>query len=582
MEQRRFLLAMILSGLVILVWQIFFVPDPPEPEEEEEVVVEAEEEVPSADDAAADDAAPTDATPQDDDEAAEETPDIDPEDAEELEIDEEALEEAPEIEPRVDHIRTGELDIELSNMGAVLKDVRVTYPDQYAGEGGQLMHAFEEDAPALPYGLSFAEGNVELDEDAPFEVVEEESQLADDGESFERLVYRHVDGAGNFEVDKIFSIDQERRYSLRLEIEVRNTQAEGVPIVAQPALSIIGRDDPDKETSFFDVRPDVLEGVCHTTDDNHRSVFDDIEEYERIGGHTVRWAGADTRYFMKAAVPIDGAEACSFDAVDGRDYLRTRIYESSVTLNPEDSWDSEYVLYMGPKDFEVLGDVGFALEESVDYGLFSFLARPLRWSLVRLYNVAGNWGLAIILLTLIIKLLTWRITGKAYTNAERMKQIQPEIKEIREKYEDDQQRMTEETMKVFKENNVSPLGCLPLLLQMPILYGLFVMIYNSVEIYQAQFLWYADLSAPDPWFILPVVMGVVMFAQQKITMSTAAATNPQMQIVMKIMPVAFTAFMLFLPAGLVLYYLLNLLMGLSQQFLIKRKFRLAEEAGEEI
>ncbi len=580
MEQRRFLLAMILSGLVILVWQVFFVPEPDrvEAEDGEEVVAEEElEEAPDAD--APDSDAPEVAEEQAEDASVDE---VDPEDAETIEAQAPTDEDVPEIEERIDAISTGELDIKLSNRGARLADVNVTSPRQYAGEGGQLMRAFEDDAPALPYGLSFEEGNVELAEDAAFEVVEEESERSADGETYERIVYRHQDPAGAFSVDKTFSVDEERRYSLRLEVEVRNTLEDGVPIVTQPAMNIIGRDDPDKETAFFDFRPDVLEGVCHTTDDNHREVFENIEAYERFGGHTVRWAGTDTRYFMKAAVPIDGAEACSFDAVDDRDYLRTRIYHSSVTIGADDTWDSEYVLYMGPKDFDVLRDVGFALEESVDYGLFSFLARPLRWSLVRLNNYTNNWGLAIILLTLIIKLLTWKITGKAYTNAERMKQIQPEIKKIREKYEDDQQKMTEETMKVFKENNVSPLGCLPLLLQMPILYGLFVMIYNSVELYQAEFLWYADLSAPDPWFILPVVMGVVMFFQQRITMSTAASTNPQMKVVMKVMPVAFTAFMLFLPAGLVLYYLLNLMMGLSQQFLIKRKFRLAEEAGEEI
>src|SRR5690606_25391198 len=148
-------------------------------------------------------------------------------------------------------------------------------------------------------------------------------------------------------------------------------------------------------------------------------------------------------------------------------------------------------LYMGPKDFDSLDAVGQRLEESIDYGLLTILARPLRWMLALFHGWVGNWGIAIILLTLLIKLLTWPITDKAYVNAERMKLIQPRLQEIKKQYENDQQRMTEETMKVFRENKVSPLGCLPMLIQMPILYALFVMIYNSVELYQAEFaLWY--------------------------------------------------------------------------------------------
>jgi YidC/Oxa1 family membrane protein insertase len=150
-----------------------------------------------------------------------------------------------------------------------------------------------------------------------------------------------------------------------------------------------------------------------------------------------------------------------------------------------------------------------------------------------------------------------------------MKEIQPELEEIRDKYDDDQQRMTEETMKLFRENDVSPMGgCLPMLLQMPILYGLYVMVYSSVELYEADFiLWYTNLAAPDPFFVLPIIMGVVMFVQQG--MMTSAGGNMQTKIMTKVMPFMFTGFMLFLPSGLVLYYSVNLIIGLGQQFYIR-------------
>jgi YidC/Oxa1 family membrane protein insertase len=281
-----------------------------------------------------------------------------------------------------------------------------------------------------------------------------------------------------------------------------------------------------------------------------------------------------------ATIPDNGAEACVFEQASA-DYLRTRMIFERFSVEPKGTWSTSHSIYMGPKDFGVLRDTGSRLEEAVDYGFFTVLARPLRAALAFFYGFVGNWGLAIIVLTLVIKLFTWPLTQKAYVNAERMKKLQPRIKELREKYENDQQRMSEETMKLMREEKVNPLGCLPLLIQMPILYGLFIMIYNSVELYHAEFLWYADLSAPDPIFLLPLLMGAVMFVQQRLTMQASAATmNPQMVTVMKIMPVMFTAFMIFLPAGLVLYYLLNLVLGVLQQFLIRRKFQKAEEAGE--
>lgn len=578
MEQRRFLLAMILSGLVIFLWQVFLV-EPTEPTDEEtEIAVEEEADAEEADPEEADpdpDAADPD---QESDEIAED--DVDPQELEDA-SEQVSDDERPEIALRDDlKMKPKGIDVVLSNRGAVVQDVQVTSPDQFAGQGGQIMRAFEPDAPGRPYSTVFMDGMIDISPDELYEVVEEESELAADGETYERLVFRYDDPRDRYVVDKIYSVDESRPYVVHLNIEVQNG-LEDVPLNDTMAVDIYGRDDPDEESSFLDFRPDVLEAVCHTADGIERTVFENLEEREQYSQYNVMWAGADTRYFMMASVPIDGAESCTFNSA-GEDYLRTRIFHERFAIQPEESWSTRHMLFMGPKDFDVLRDTGHELEESVDYGLLTILARPLRYLLVKFHGFTGNWGLAIILLTLLIKGLTWRITGKAYNNAERMKQIQPVIKEIREKYENDQQRMTEETMKAFKEHNVSPLGCLPLLLQMPILYGLFVMIYNSVELYHADFLWYADLSAPDPWFMLPLLMGAVMFVQQRLTMSTAATTNPQMQMVMKVMPVAFTGFMLFLPAGLVLYYLLNLVMGLGQQFLIKRRFRLAEEAGEEV
>ena len=271
---------------------------------------------------------------------------------------------------------------------------------------------------------------------------------------------------------------------------------------------------------------------------------------------------------MTAAVPENGGQSCSLEKV-GEGYLRTRLSHDTFSVRPGETHTTQHKLFVGPKDVDILHEVGHHLSDSVNYGLFAFIARPLRWSLNFLQGYVVNWGLAIILLTIVIKLLTWPINMKAYRNMEDMKKIQPKLEKVREKYEDDRQRMTEETMKLFRENDVSPMGgCLPMLLQMPILYGLYVMIYNSVELYEASFmLWYTNLAAPDPYYVLPILMGVVMFVQQG--MMGGAGANKQAQIMTKVMPVMFTAFMLFLPSGLVLYYSVNLMIGLGQQFYIR-------------
>lgn len=554
MEQRRFILAVILSALVMMAWQVFFGPQPPVIVEEPAQEV-TEEEIASAGEGAA---------PGEGESAG-------AADAEGAGLEQAEAPPVVEVDPRRDRIVTPELELELDNRGAVVRDIKITEPEQYSGEGGELLRAFEEDAPAYPFELVFLDQVVEVAPDALYEVVEEESIPGAETGAFNKLTYRYTDPGGRFVIDKVYTVDTERPYVVHLGVTVKNLMAD-MRLVDTPALDIIDRDDPEQKSSFLDFRPDVLGAICQTEDGTERRFLEKIEGTIRHSQFGVLWSGADTRYFLMAAIAENGADACVFERADG-DYLRSRLVYEGFSIAPGSSWTAGHLLYMGPKDFDVLRDTGHRLEEAIDYGFFTILARPLRRILVWFYGITNNWGLAIILLTLLIKGVTWRITGKAYENAERMKLIQPKIKEIREKYEKDQQRMTEETMKVFKENKVSPLGCLPLLIQMPILYGLFVMIYNSIELYQAEFLWYADLSAPDPWFILPLVMGTVMFFQQRLTMTADTAANPQMAMMMKIMPVMFTAFMLFLPAGLVLYYLLNLIIGLGQQFLVKRKYK---------
>jgi YidC/Oxa1 family membrane protein insertase len=564
MEQKRFILAMVLSAIVVILWQVFLAPpvEPP-PGEEPAAVEETTDEAPG-DEQIAD----ADADPQTDTDDADQAAQADRPD----EADQAAQEPAaarPDVDVRRDVLKNDRFTIEVTNDQGRITSILLTEPEQYQ-ERGDLI-GFPDDAPHYPFRTGFLDKNVDFPDDAVFEMVEEESKKRSDG-TYTKIVYRYDDPQGRFAVDKTFEIDESLPYVVDMDLTLHN-KLDGVSLVDTLAVDMFSWKDPDQESSFLDFRPNEIEGVCLTTADLERENFGSVADSPfSFDEGDVLWGAVDTRYFMTAAIPEEAAERCEMDIVDDN-YIRTRLVHDDFSIEAGNAKTFSHQLFLGPKNVDVLNEVGHRLEESVDYGMFAFIARPLRWALANIFNLVGNWGLAIILLTFLIRGALWPVNMKAYSSMERMKKVQPKLKELKEKYEDDRQRMTEETMKVFREENVSPAGgCLPMLMQMPILYGLYIMIYYSVDLYHADFaLWYTNLAEPDPYYVLPAMMGVVMFAQQR--MSTMDTTNKQAAMMMKIMPVMFTAFMIFLPSGLVLYYALSLLIGVLQQFYVRKKFR---------
>ena len=232
-----------------------------------------------------------------------------------------------------------------------------------------------------------------------------------------------------------------------------------------------------------------------------------------------------------------------------------------------DSKKYSYTLYVGPKDINDLKAAGAKLDEAIDYGWFTVIAVPILYLLRFFHGLIGNYGLAIILLTIFVKLLLHPINVKSLKSMKGMQQLQPRLKELQLKYKDDKQKLNQETMMLFKAHKVNPMGgCLPMLAQFPIYIALYKVLWNSIELYHAPFFWfYKDLSAPDPYFITPILLGLFMVAQQKLTPSASA--DPAQQRMMMIMPVMFTAFMLFLPVGLVVYILVNTVMSVTQQYM---------------
>ena len=288
-----------------------------------------------------------------------------------------------------------------------------------------------------------------------------------------------------------------------------------------------------------------------------------------------QWVGIEDRYFLWSII----AEALSTEnrAVYGTqgDLVFSEFYYPKEVVAPSSKLEKEFRIYAGPKEVDRLKALQVRLEAAVNYGWFSFVAHPILFLLKFFHRWVGNWGLAIILLTVFIKLLLHPINKKSLESMKAMQKVQPKLVEIREKYKDDRERMNVEMMNLFRTHKINPAGgCLPMLLQMPIYIALYQVLYNAIELYHAPFFWfYKDLSAPDPYFILPILLGVFMVVQQKMTPSTQ---DPAQANMMLIMPVVFSAFMLFLPVGLVLYIFVNTIMTVVQQYMHQHEMSLAD------
>ncbi len=292
-------------------------------------------------------------------------------------------------------------------------------------------------------------------------------------------------------------------------------------------------------------------------------------EEERFDG-PVSWFGVGDRYFMSALALKDPLTASVvFDLLpDGRGgafLVDGQGLEAGATRS------YRFVAWMGPKDLDLLQRVGYQLDEAVEFGFFGFFSRMLLFLLKVAQKGVVNWGLAILALTLLVKAVFYPLTQKAFVSSKRMQAIQPLMKEIQEKYKDNKELASVETMKLFKDQGVNPMGgCLPSLVQMPVWFALYGVMLNSVELYNSKFLYLNDLTAADPYGLLPVIYAVLIFLQQQ--MMPMTGLDPAQQKMMKMLPIVFAAFMFTFPSGLVLYFCANILLTILQQWLINRTF----------
>jgi YidC/Oxa1 family membrane protein insertase len=279
------------------------------------------------------------------------------------------------------------------------------------------------------------------------------------------------------------------------------------------------------------------------------------------------WVGYMSKYFMAGVA--SGFQSGVISPKEGSALIAG---STEIKLNPGDRIEVPLSIFVGPKEYDMLKSYNLKFEKAIDFGIFSFLAIPMLKFLKIIYGVVQNYGIAIILLTLVIKLITFPLTHKSMISMKKMSSLQPKMQEIKEKYKGDKERVNAASMELYKKEGVNPLGgCLPMLLQIPIFFALYKTLLLAIELQGAPFfLWITDLSLKDPYYITPVLMGVTMFLQQKMTPSTA--TDPIQQKIFTFMPLIFTFLFLTFPAGLVVYWLTNNVLSIAQQYLINKKF----------
>ena len=286
------------------------------------------------------------------------------------------------------------------------------------------------------------------------------------------------------------------------------------------------------------------------------------------------WAGISTPYFLAALVPeqqeMDKKITYRHSQVRAKDFFSVDVQSLPLVVQPQEYVEQVYSVYAGPKRIDLLEKQGANLDRAVDFGWYHIIAKFFFDIVMWFYALVGNLGVAVILVTCLIKLTLWPLAGKSYVAMSRMKQLQPKIMQLKEKHGDDRQAMSMEMMALYRQHKVNPMsGCWPVLIQIPIFFAFYKMILISFEFRHEPFmLWIQDLSARDPYFVLPLLMGATMVIQQKLN---PAPADPVQEKVMKILPVMFTIIFAMFPAGLVLYWTTNSILSVAQQWFVMRR-----------
>lgn len=365
----------------------------------------------------------------------------------------------------------------------------------------------------------------------------------------------------------------DNHYVVDVDFIITNSGSNAASMTSFAQLKRDNTEAPDANVGFG-VSPYLGAALTQPEERYTKLSFSDLADEPFAKRLPAGWVAILQHYFVSAWIPSQN---------ESHDYFASRLSNgdnvigfknASVTIQPGDTKTISHQLYVGPKDQVALADLAENLDLVIDYGWLWWLAQPLFWLLTFIQTFVVNWGIAIIVLTIIVKLAFFRLSAASYKSMAKMRTVQPKIQSIRDQYADDKNKQQQAMMELWKKEKINPMGgCLPMLIQMPVFIALYWVLLESVELRHAPFiLWIDDLSAMDPYFVLPILMGISMYLMQRLN---PAPPDPMQAKIMQYMPVAFTFLMMWFPAGLVLYWLCNNLLSFAQQYVVTRQIEQA-------
>jgi len=419
---------------------------------------------------------------------------------------------------------------------------------------------------AMPYPLAvtFPESAAEIAADSIYDADVIKLDMKNAKEK-QRLVFSRIFN-GKIKVEKIFTFNPDN-YSIALDVKVSNLT--DTPMTQIPHLNWYQYVDPKREEDSYG-----HEGpVAYVSKSIKRKKVSDISTDTNLGPD-VSWGGFENKYFMALIIPQDPSLTSINMSKDSSNMVSLDIKRTKSIIPPDQSGLFSYALFIGPKDYTLLKKQGISLEEAIEFDSFipglKWLSIALLFFVRFLHQYFSNYGVAIIILTILIKIIFWPLGNISYRSMKEMQKLQPKINELKEKYKNDKSKIGQETMAMYRSHKVNPMsGCLPILIQIPVFIGLYNTLLYAIELRHSPFFWWIqDLSAKDPYYITPIIMGATQLIQQKMTPTVG---DPMQAKIMLLMPVVFTFIFLNFPAGLVIYWLLNNILSIGQQYYINRK-----------
>jgi len=410
-----------------------------------------------------------------------------------------------------------------------------------------------------PLAVTFPESSTDISPNAVFETVTGKLDLMN-ARAKQQLIFSR--SQGNVKIEKIFTFDP-AGYTIAMEVKVHNQTSS--PITQVPTINWYQYVDPGKvDDSYGHEGPAVSVGGSIERQEVKKL------NGESIMGPNVLWSAYESKYFIASLIPENPSLTNVVMTRDETNMVSVGTKGRKEVIPGGQNSAFSYSLYLGPKQYDLLRTLGVGLENAIDFGWFKWLAIPALYILNFLFGFVHNYGIAIIILTTIIKIIFWPLGNMSYKSMNEMKKLQPKIEALKVKYKNDQTKIGQETMALYREHKVNPFsGCLPVLIQIPVFFGLYKALMYSIELRHSPFFfWIQDLSAKDPYYITPVIMGATQFISQKMT---PAMGDPMQQKVMLLMPVIFTFFFLNFPSGLVIYWMFNNILQIGQQYYINKK-----------